>query len=123
MRLDATGIEALARQLAVDLEPAIQAGAMGIAAALQDVIAPYPPPPPRSSYQRTGQLGQGWRIRGVPMGAVLENRTLYAIDVHGSPGQTRTHRRTGWVSEDDAIKRVDAAPIMERALAERLEAS
>ena len=129
MNLEAHNIEALARQLAQDLEPAIQAGAMGIGAALQDVIAPYPPPPATSVYRRTGQDQQGWRIRQVPMGAVLENRVAHSIYLHGSlrerPGQTRVHERAGWTNEDTAIKRVveggQANDIMERALAERLE--
>lgn len=123
MRLETAGIEQLAKHLAADLEPAIQAGAMGIAAALQDIIAPYPPPPASSTYQRTGQTGQGWRIRAIPLGAVLENRVSHSIWVHGSPGQTKVHKKTGWVDEDMAIKQVggQAAQIMRDALAERLE--
>lgn len=125
MNLETTGIEQLARKLAADLEPAISAGAMGIAAALQDVIAPYPPPPSGSMYRRTGQLGQGWRIRAIPVGAVLENRTGYAGYVHGSPGRTKRHTKTGWVDEETAIEKVvsggQAERLMRQALAERLE--
>lgn len=125
MHLDATGIESLARQLAVDLEPAVQAGAMGIAAALQDIIAPYPPPPATSVYRRTGQDQQGWRIRGIPLGAVLENRTAHSVWLHGTPGRTKTHQESGWVDEAEAIKQVvesgQASEIMGRALQDRLE--
>lgn len=124
MRLDITGIEQLARKLATDLGPAIQAGAMGIAAAIQDDLAPYPALPARSTYRRTGQLGQGWRIRSIPLGAVLENRVGYSRWVHGAPGQTKTHQRTGWRDEQAAIQRVvgsgQAARLMEQAIWDRL---
>jgi hypothetical protein len=134
MRLEAQNIEALARHLAADLEPAISAGAMGIAAVLQDVLAPYPPPPSGSMYQRgrdkrSEQLNQRWRVRPAPAGAVLENAASYSRWVHGSPkerpGQTKVHQGTGWTNEDDARKQVvesgQANEIMERALRERLE--
>lgn len=130
MRLEAHNIDALARQLAQDLAPAVQAGAMGIAAALQDVIAPYPSPPSGSVYRRgsdprSEQMNQRWRIRPIPSGAVLENTASYSRWVHGSPkenpGQTKVHKQTGWVNEDEAIKEIDPAPIMEQALRERLE--
>lgn len=125
MRLSAENIDDWARALSADLEPAISAGAMGIGAALQDAIAPYPPPPASSVYRRTGQDQQGWRIRPIPSGAVLENRVAYALWLHGSPGRTKVHERSGWVDEDEAKRKVvesgQANEIMERALVDRLE--
>lgn len=134
MHLEAHNIDTWVRLLSADLEPAISAGAMGIGAALQDVIAPYPPPPATSTYRRgsdprSEQLNQRWNIRPVPMGAVLENRASYSRWVHGSPkerpGQTKVHRQTGWVHEDTARQKVvgsgQANQIMERALVDRLE--
>lgn len=125
MHLSAENIDTWARALAADLEPAISAGAMGIGAALQDVIAPYPPPPAASTYQRTGQDQQGWRIRQIPMGAVLENRVAHAVYLHGTPGRTKVHRQSGWIDEETAKQKVvgsgQAARIMRDALADRLE--
>lgn len=124
MNLDIAGIDTLVRRLATDLTPAIEAGAMGIAATIQDTLAPYPPPPPGSTYRRTGQLGQGWRIRGIPLGAVLENRVNYSRWVHGAPGQTKGHAASGWENEESAIKQVvdggEAQSIMEQAIRDRL---
>jgi hypothetical protein len=70
------------------------------------IIAPYPPPPPQSRYQRTNNLGRGWAIRGIPYGAELENRVFYSRPVQGTPGQTGQHRATGWVSEEQAKRHV-----------------
>lgn len=121
--IEISGTDAVLRRLAADLRPAIETGAMGIAAALQDIIAPYPPAPPRSRYRRTGQLGQGWRIRGIPLGAVLENRTGYAGPVQG-PDQRATFRRIGWRNTDQAIQQVvgtgRARRIMEDAIDAKL---
>lgn len=134
MNIEALNIDEWAKRLAADLEPAISAGAMGIASALQNEIAPYPPPPAGSTYRRgqdkrSEQLNQRWGIRPMPAGAILENRASYSRWVHGSPkenpGQTKQHQKTGWTDEDEAKKQVvesgQARDIMIAALSDRLE--
>lgn len=127
LSMPTSGIKKTAELLAVELDDAITAGAMGIAAALQAEIAPYPYPPPLSTYMRTGQDQQGWHIRPQSMGATLENRVAYTRYLHGSPGRTRVHTRTGWTDEDEAKKQVidsgEANEIMQQAITNKLEAT
>lgn len=111
--------------LAINLQPAIEAGAQGIAAAVQNVLAPYPAPRPRvrgRSYyirgkglfspsgellQRSETLNRKWSIKQVAFGARLRNTASYAQDVHGKKGkQNRYHGKQGWVREDEAVDRV-----------------
>lgn len=147
LRID--GADRVARMLAVPLQPAIESGAMGIAAALQDVLSAYPaqrsrPQPFVSDRQRRGffaalregriqvpyrrggrgseTLGRKWSIQSVAFGARLRNPARYARLVHGSPGQTRYHRQGGWKSEDDAQRAIqdEQGVIMETAILQAL---
>lgn len=127
------------RLLATDLKPAIEAGARGIAAAVQNVLAPYPAARPRVAgrgyYVRgKGQFTSGgklvkasetlnrkWSIRGVALGARLRNTASYAAFVHGRKKQNRYHAKHGWVREDTAVEKVqksgEARDIMTAAIA------
>lgn len=146
MKISVKNTERAAALLARPLAPAIQNGAIGIAAAIQTRLAPYPAPsrrrqPPRSAaqrravfaliaagqipYKRTGQLGHRWNIRPTTLGAILENRRDKAALVYGrrhrSSDQARYHRGT-WPDVDSAVAVVVSGPaqaIMQRAIEQR----
>ena len=119
--------KAARQRLARNLTPAIQAGAMAIAAAIQHNLAPYPSPsgkkqPPKSEkqrryvfvliragkipYRRTGQFGQRWNIRPLSLGAILENRRDKAALIVGRlnrPGDQAGYHRGTWTNVDSAV--------------------
>lgn len=138
--IEIQGLEPIIARLVAPLRPAIEAGALGIAAEAQDRAAPYPPARPRRPgrpyYVRgTGGFTAGgiqistsetmnrrWNIRPVAFGAVLENRASYASEVIGDRGeQRRIHGRHGWrrapeearaVATDGTGERIMTAAIM-----------
>ena len=61
---------------------------------------PYAPPPPNSTYRRTGKLGRAWSSRRQ---ALLEhafiNSSGYASYVIGRGQQARIHRGRWWEAE------------------------
>lgn len=113
----------LARKLNANLALPIQAGAMAIAAEIQSVMQPYPPQRQGARYRRTGQYGQRWNIRRIPLGAVLENRRPAATYI-GGPKQAAANRRAGWVGDEAAKVKVigsgRAAAILRKVLQEAL---
>lgn len=139
------------RLLAVKLEGPIEAGAFGIAAAVQDVLAPYPRHTPRpqpfvSPRQRRGffaklrsgeiqvpyrrgsspsseTLNRKWDIRRVQLGARLRNLARYSGLVHGRKRQTKYHARTGWVREDIAVQKVMQSGEAKRIMADAIGAA
>lgn len=130
--IEMAGLSETAKRLGRNLAPAIEAGAMGIAAAIEDETAPYPPPvarrPGRGYYlrgrggftakgiqiSRSEMLNRRWLIRSMPMGARLRNTASYAGKVHGR-NQAKIHGRHGWVKIADAIRIV-----IDRGVAHRL---
>lgn len=138
MNIDIDAAKAL-KLLAVELKPAIEAGTLGIAAAVQDRLAPYPAARPRvagKGYYVRGKgaftaggklvkssetLNRKWSIKGVALGARLRNTASYAAYVHGKKRQNRYHGKHGWVREDTAIEQVvgsgEAKAIMGAAIA------
>lgn len=122
------------RLLATDLARPIQIGTMGVAAAVQNVLAPYPRPRPRiagKGYYIRGKglftaagklvkssetLNRKWSIRKVEMGARLRNTASYAQDVHGKRKQRRYHGKQGWVREDTAIRDVQKSGQVEEIM-------
>lgn len=76
---------------------------------LQYVMQDYPPAPATSRYIRTGTLGRRWTTRitkssnGIT--GTVGNNTAYGPLVQSERFQTRTHRRTGWTSDQGAIDR------------------
>lgn len=78
----------------------------------------YPPPPPDSTYQRTGLLGRTWTdndpalvVSPSEMRGVVGNKTGYARYVQGDEDQAAVHRGR-WMTdagaidaEEDAIRR------------------
>jgi hypothetical protein len=137
--IDSAKVAAL---LATQMRPAIEAAAMGVAAAIEDVLAPYPPAPPRKprggyyirgrgSFSAKGRLvksselmNRRWSLRTVPLGARLSNTASYAGWVHGTRKQTKRHAKTGWVRADTAVQQVvksgDATRIVMQAIAAAL---
>lgn len=122
--------------LATDLQKPMEAAAMGIAAAIQDRLAPYPRARPRiagkgyyirgrGSFSPRGKLQKAsetlnrkWSIKRVAWGARLRNTASYAVYVHGAKKQNHYHGKHGWVREDEAIaqSRGDATAIMSAAI-------
>lgn len=136
IEIDSAAVAAL---LAVDLRRAIETAALGIAAEIQDTVAPYPPAPPRRAGQGYYVRGRGsftargelvkpsellnrrWSIKAVPLGARLRNTASYAGKVHGRK-QAKIHKKHGWVTVETGIERVrssgEARRLMMRALAQ-----
>lgn len=60
----------------------------------------YPPPPPASTYERTGRLGRGWKQQisssQSNMIGKITNNVDYVVYVQDRVTQAKVHRRTGW---------------------------
>lgn len=54
------------------------------AQAIVRTMKQYPPPPPASTYVRTGTLGAGWQITSRDNGYMISNDTPYAKYVVGN---------------------------------------
>ena len=137
--IDDNGLAALLSQ---SLKPAIEAGALAVAAAIQDDLAPYPPAPPRRAkggyyvrgrgqFSAAGKLlkssemlNRKWSIKAIPFGARLRNTASYAGWMHSRTKQTKAMAKIGWVREDEAINRVvrggEARRLMLKAIATAL---
>lgn len=96
---------------------------------LQDRIAMYPPPPPNSTYRRTGTLGRRWMtarphifVKKRMLEGVIGNNTRYAPYVQARDTQARVHRGR-WRTIEDVIEqsRDDAQRILENAVITALE--
>lgn len=78
---------------------------------LRDRMAKYPPPPPDSSYRRTGTLARKWeagaRISGFAgevMGFARNKETPYASYVQGFVEQARVHQGR-WQTEREVLEK------------------
>lgn len=129
------------RLLATNLQSPIEAGAQGIAAAVQNVLAPYPAAPPRIAgrgYYIRGKgqftargrlvkasetLNRRWAIRKVAWGARLRNTASYAVWAHGAKRQNRYHGKRGWVREDQAIAGVTSSGEAKQIMAAAISAA
>lgn len=100
------GLEAAPRIIVEEMDDALST-------ILGDVtrdLASYPPPPPQSTYVRTGDLGRGWteaneRLVARANGSVslrLTNNVEYASLVQG-PDQTAVHQGTGWRTAEEVM--------------------
>jgi len=76
-------------------------------ARLQRFIAKYPPPPPASTYVRTGTLGRSWttEVRGFAgsLQGIIGNVVQYAPYVQDRERQAWMHAGR-WQTTEDAIK-------------------
>jgi hypothetical protein len=118
--IEITGITELTRKLSANIEAGLQPALLAIAAALQNVIAPYPPAPTYQNRKRWYERGYGnrWRRKDGSIGGrktsqflnrswyseprdsvtvVLGNRATYAPWVHGTR-QTKVNQEYGWVN-------------------------
>lgn len=91
------------------LEPPMQRAVYRLQARMQD----YPPAPRNSRYIRTGTLGRRWTTRITKSGdgitGTVGNNTAYGPLVQSERFQTRTHKRTGWRTDKNAIDQERAA--------------
>ncbi len=86
------------------LEPPMQRSVLR----LQRDMADYPPPPPRSTYRRTGTLGRRWttRVQNPPGGlqGKVGNNTRYAPWVQSRRFQAGIHRGR-WQTDEQVTER------------------
>lgn len=75
-------------------------------------VPPYPPPPPASSYVRTGSLGRSINTRTLTSGGdiqgIIGSNIEYAPFVIGHEDQAPVHRGRWWTLYDVVSKQVDA---------------
>jgi hypothetical protein len=110
--IDIQGMDALLQALKnePDITAAIleRASAIALLGLIPD-LADYPPPPPKSTYRRTGTLGRTWTA-ALPSFQTIEsgfessigNATPYASDVQGTDMQSPVHRNR-WKTDTDVI--------------------
>jgi hypothetical protein len=121
--IEVKGLDPIVRQLGADVAPALSAASMGIAAEVQDRIAPYPAPPTNSRYLRgygmrggkktSETLGRRWSIQAGYAAVVLRNVASYARYVHDSKLQARIHQNR-WTTDVEATQQVERDGTVER---------
>lgn len=137
MPIKIRGVTELARRLKIDLDRALVPAYVAIAEVIRNEIAPYPPAIPAkdkrwyergygSKYRRkdggiTGRktsemLGRRWDVQAGPVSAVVRNNASYAPFVHDDERQAAVHRRTGWVTDRQAVDRVARSGAWDRIL-------
>lgn len=140
-------LKTLAQKLAVDLKPAMKAASFGIAAAIQDEIAAYPPASDANSegrypsWYRRGSgtvritragaetalgnsetLGRKWALRDVgETKTALVNTASYAPFVHSSEYQAWFHAERGWKTDEDAKAAVIDSGIAEAIIDQQID--
>lgn len=75
---------------------------------LQRTMATYPPPPPKSKYRRTGSYGRKWTAKVESDSSGLTGKVgimlSYAPWVGSYRFQTKVHKRTGWATDQQAVR-------------------
>ncbi len=92
------------------LEPPMKRGQLRLEAYMKD----YPAKPSQSRYVRTGTLGRRWTVAPIDrtvdgMTGKIGNNTAYAPFVQSEQLQVKTHRRTGWRTDEQAVRENQAA--------------
>lgn len=112
--IEIRGLDKLFKKLgnvaAVDiLEKPTQRGVLRLQRTMQE----YPPQPANSRYVRTGTLGRRWTVRVTKyangMQGKVGNRTGYGPLVQSHQFQAGIHRRTGWVTDERAVRENEKA--------------
>lgn len=78
---------------------------------LMTKLGTYPPPPPNSTYVRTGKLGQGWTrdaAKAKKMRLEFSNKVPYARYVQGKHWQAKIHKGR-WTPAADILWKETAA--------------
>lgn len=76
---------------------------------VRNQTAPYPPVPPDSKYQRTGNLLSRWYVRPEQSSVVVENLAPYSNFVHGfKDKRVKWAAPYGWKSIEDGVERAIA---------------
>jgi hypothetical protein len=111
LRVQVEGVDALLRgfqRVFTNLTPLMVDLEKRVAEKLQH----YPPPPPNSTYERTGDLGRAWAVSADARGTNLyqdrvsvemKNDMAYAGWVQGVGTQTQQHQRTGWQTTQQVL--------------------
>lgn len=90
--------------IAKALEPAMYKAVLRLEARMKD----YPAPPRLSRYIRTGTLGRRWTHEVTRSGNAIRgkvgNNASYGPWVQSKRFQTRVHRNTGWITDEQAIQ-------------------
>lgn len=109
MPITITGLEPLFRKLGNaaaihTLEPPMTRSVLR----LESYMKVYPPPPAGSKYRRSGTLGRRWNSKVTSSGTGLVgrvgNNVPYAPFVQSNMFQTVWHRRSGWKTDQDAVR-------------------
>jgi hypothetical protein len=87
--------------------------AKGVGFEIKNELQVYPPPPPNSSYRRTGTLGRTWHVKRQGSNAVVGNPTPYAPYVQSESQQAWMHEGR-WQTDKDVIQDVERSGAIER---------
>jgi len=100
------------------LRPAFQR----IAVAIKTAMKRYPPPPPNSTYRRTGTLGRRWTYRTnsslFSVTAIVGNNTAYAPLVQDAEAQAEVHRGR-WQTAQQVL--ADSGPLIDEEINKAIE--
>jgi hypothetical protein len=133
------GLDKLQKRLGTSFKPAMRGATKAIALEIQGKIAPYPrstianSPGQRRWYERgfgprwrrqdgtvggrktSETLGRRWGVeREGSIGAVVGNIASYSPYVHDHDKRARFHKRRGWVSDREAVEKVERAGTIPR---------
>jgi len=139
------GLAELQKKLGADFKRPLRGATLAIAQAIQHELTPYPPTteanrpggPGSRWYERgygpkretmagviTGRktsevLFKSWGIerRGI-IGQVLGSKASYSPYVHSEEKQAKFHGKRGWVTDEDAVKKVERDGTIERIVSQ-----
>ena len=100
------GLDELRRILGkIDLEEVMAPAMVDALNIVQGRITTYPPPPPGSTYERTGTLLRGWdQVYGSGLRGAVVSSVPYAPDVQSREAQAPIHQGR-WETVEDVEER------------------
>jgi len=138
--VEVTGLDELQKTLGTDLRRAIRAASMAIGEAIRGYLAVYPAQRasanPNHWYERgygskwrrkdgsvgaratSEQLGPSWGVETKDDGAVVGTRVSYAPYVQSEEEQTGWHQGTGWITEAQAVQKVEQSGVIQEIVAD-----
>jgi hypothetical protein len=114
--LDIQGLDDVVRGLSKldgEMRRAVGLIAKGVGYELKNELQVYPPPPPESTYRRTGTLGRSWHVKRQGSSAIVGNPTPYAPYVQSESQQAWMHEGR-WQTDADAIQEIEQSGAVER---------